>query len=76
MVLEKKRSLGEFHASLREVEKGVYRAEYSGEINPQNPDEREIPDYHVGTSVEDVRIWVEQMATGLGYDRVVWDRLP
>ena len=23
-----------------------------------------------------VKIWVEQMAAGLGYDRVVWDELP
>lgn len=76
MVFEKRRSLGEFHASLREVETGVFRAEYSGEINPENPDEREIPDYHVGTSAAEVKIWVEQMATGLGYERVVWDALP
>ena len=76
MVLEKHSSLGEFHASLRQVEAGVFRAEYSGEINPENPDAREIPDYHVGTSAADVKIWVEQMATGLGYSHVVWDELP
>lgn len=76
MVLEKKRSLGEFHASLREVEAGLFRAEYSGELNPENPDAREIPDYHLGTSEADVKTWVEQMATTLGYDRVVWDELP
>jgi hypothetical protein len=75
-MLEKKRSLGEFHASLREVEDGIFRAEYSGEINPENPDAREIPDYHIGTSVDDVKTWVEQMALGLGYQRVVWDALP
>jgi hypothetical protein len=76
MVLEKKRSLGDLHASLREVEAGLFRAEYSGEINPENPDAREIPDYHVGTSEASVKTWVEQMATNLGYDRVVWDHLP
>jgi hypothetical protein len=76
MVLERQSSLGEFHARLRKVEDGLYRAEYSGEINPENPDAREIPDYHVGTSAADVRIWVEQMALRLGYDRVVWDELP
>lgn len=76
MVLEKQRTLGELHARLRKVEEGLYRAEYSGEINPENPDAREIPDYHVGTSPEEVKIWVEQMATNLGYDRVVWDELP
>lgn len=76
MVLEKRHSLGDFHASLREVQGGLFRAEYSGEINPDDPDAREIPDYHVGTSAADVKTWVEQMAVGLGYDRVVWDLLP
>lgn len=76
MILEKKHSLGDFHASLHEVESGIFRAEYSGEINPKDPDAREIPDYHVGTSVNEVKVWVEQMALHLGYDRVVWDALP
>jgi hypothetical protein len=31
-VFEKKRPLGEFHASLREVEEGLYLAQYSGEM--------------------------------------------
>jgi hypothetical protein len=75
-VLEKRRPLGEFHASLRKLEDGLYRAEYSGEINPEKPDAREIPDYHVGSSAADVKVWVEQMALGLGYQRVVWDALP
>lgn len=75
-MLEKRRSLGDFHARLRKVEDGLYRAEYSGEINPEEPDAREIPDYHLGTSVDDVKVWVEQMAVGLGYRRVVWDALP
>jgi hypothetical protein len=76
MVLQREDSRGDFHASLREVEDGVFRAEYSGEINPENPDAREIPDYHVGTSAADVKIWVEEMALGLGYERVIWDELP
>jgi hypothetical protein len=75
-VLERERARGEFHARLRQVEDGLFRAEYSGEINPQDPDEREIPDYHVGTSLADVKVWVEQMALGLGYRRVIWDELP
>lgn len=37
MVFEKKRPLGEFHASIEQVEEGLYRASYSGEINPQIP---------------------------------------
>lgn len=76
MALEKKRSLGEFRARLRQVEDSVFRAEYSGEINPESPDAREIPDHHVGTSAEGVKMWVEQMAKNLGYDRVIWDELP
>ena len=76
MALEKQRTLGDFHARLREVEDGLFRAEYSGEINPENPDAREIPDYHLGTSATDVKVWVEQMALGLGYQRVIWDALP
>ena len=67
---------GALHAVLRKVEDNVYRAEYPGEINPQDPDAREIPDYHIGTSATDVRVWVEQMARGMGYSRVVWDSLP
>lgn len=76
MTLEKRRPRGQFHASLRRVEDGLFRADYSGEINPEHPDEREIPDYHVGTDAKDVKIWVEQMALGLGYREVVWDELP
>jgi hypothetical protein len=76
MALEKRRVLGVFRARLRQVEDGVYRADYSGELNPEDPDEREIPDYHVGTSATDVKIWVEQMARGMGYQDVVWDELP
>ena len=65
--------VGELHASLREVENGVFRAQYGGEINPENPHEREVPDCHVGTSATDVKIWVEQMALHLGYSRVIWE---
>jgi hypothetical protein len=36
---------GIMHAVLREIEPRLFRAEYSGEINPQNPDERKIPDF-------------------------------
>ena len=57
---------GDFHATLGEAEPGVYRAEYSGELNPDHPGERELPDFHLGTSRADVKVWVEQMARGLG----------
>jgi hypothetical protein len=75
-MLEKRRSLGILHARMRQVEAELFRAEYSGEINPDPSDARDIPDFHVGTSARDVKIWVEQMAKGLGYDQVVWDELP
>ena len=67
---------GVFHASMREVEPGLFRAEYVGELNPANPDERAFPDFHLGTSAQDVKTWVEQMAKALGYQQVVWDALP
>jgi hypothetical protein len=74
MVFEKGRPLGEFHARMKQVDDELYRAEYRGEINPENPDEREIPDYHLGTSVADVKVWVGQMALGLGYAHSVGER--
>jgi len=63
---------GTLHAELREVEAGVFRAAYHGELNPENPDEREFPDTHVGTDPVSVRTWVEEMAKGMGYARVAW----
>ena len=74
-MLEKRRSLGDLHARMRAVQGGLFRTEYSGEINPESSDQ-DIPDYHVSTSAEDAKIWVEQMAKGLGYERFVWDELP
>ncbi len=64
---------GSMHAVLHEVETGLYRAQYSGEINPENADEREIPDSHIGTDPNAVKHWVEAMAISLGYENVVWD---
>jgi len=49
---------------MRAVQGGLFRAEYSGEINPESSDARDIPDYHVSTSAEDAKTWVEQMAKG------------
>jgi predicted SprT family Zn-dependent metalloprotease len=63
---------GTFHARLSHTG-GVYRAEYSGEVNPKNPDAREILDYHIGTEAHEVKEWVERMARGLGYSHVVWE---
>jgi hypothetical protein len=65
---------GIFHARLRPVESNLFRAEYSGEMNPENPDEREAIDFHVGTDAAGVRMWVEEMAKGLGYTEVLWEQ--
>ena len=61
-MLEKRPPRGVFDARMRQVEDQLFRAEFSGEINPQPTDAWDIPDYHVGTSAKDVKIWVEQMA--------------
>jgi len=74
--MEKSRSLGVLHARIRQVEPGLFQAEYSGEMNPEQTDARDFPDRHIATSVADVKVWVEQMAVGLGYERVAWDELP
>lgn len=66
---------GVLHATLREVSPGLFSADYGGEINPENSDAREIPDRHIATSAADVKTWVEQMAAGLGYERVAWDEV-
>ncbi|HYZ21330.1 MAG TPA: hypothetical protein VE690_04150 [Rhodopila sp.] len=64
---------GTLHARLREVEPGVFSAEYPGELNPAEGGPQTYPDTHVGTDPAGVRSWVEQMARGLGYDRVEWE---
>jgi hypothetical protein len=42
---------------MRAVQGGLFRAEYSGEINPESSDARDILDYHVSTSAEDAKIY-------------------
>ena len=60
-------------AVIREPEPGLYQADYSGEMNgPDEPGCGQLPDRHIATSRNDVKIWVEQMAASLGYDRVEW----
>jgi hypothetical protein len=66
---------GTLRASLLEVEPGLYRAQYSGEINPDPSDARDFPDYHIGTDPQGVRSWVEQMARQMGYDGVEWEAI-
>ncbi len=67
------RRYGALHAMLREVEPGLYRADYSGELNQDEAGAEAFPDSHIGTDASGVKQWVEEMATQLGYDGVVWD---
>jgi hypothetical protein len=66
-VFNKRRALGGLQASLRKVAKAVFRAENSDEISP---------DHYVGSSVTELKIWVDQIPSGLGCSRVFWDALP
>jgi hypothetical protein len=63
---------GPLHAILREVEAGLFRAEYPGEMNADDSGVEAYPDSHIGTDRDGVRMWVEQMAANMGYDRVIW----
>lgn len=65
---------GILRATLREVSPGLYSAEYAGEANAQEGGAATLPDAHLSTSPEGVKTWVEQMAQGLGYDRVIWEQ--
>ena len=65
---------GVLRATLREVSPGLYSAEYGGEINSMQAGAAEIPDAHIATTPESVTTWVEQMAQGLGYERVIWEK--
>jgi hypothetical protein len=64
---------GTLRARLREVEPGVFSAEYPGEMNSGDAGPETFPDTHIGTDASGVKSWVEEMAVGLGYDRVVWE---
>jgi hypothetical protein len=65
---------GVLHATMQEVEPGLFQADYPGEMNGEDkPRGGQLPDRHIATSRQDVQIWVEAMATGLGYERVEWD---
>jgi hypothetical protein len=68
---------GDFHARIRRVEIDLYKAEYTGDLNPENPHPgSEWPDSHVATSLEEAKAFVENLARSLNYSRVVWDSLP
>jgi len=72
MVNKSESRAGVLKATLREVEPGLFRADYPGEANQDQADVEAFPDSHVGTDPSGVRSWVEEMAAGLGYDRVEW----
>ncbi|WP_146101602.1 hypothetical protein [Rhodopila globiformis] len=63
---------GVLKATLREVEPGLFKADYPGESNPEQADVEALPDSHLGDDAAGVKSWVEEMAAGLGYDRVEW----
>ena len=61
------------HATLEEVEPGLFKASYPGALNgSDHPQGGQLPDSHIATSPESIRTFVEQMARGLGFDRVEW----
>ena len=64
---------GILHASMQEAEPGLFRADYPGEMNGWDvPAGGQLPDRHIATSRDDVRLWVEEMAARLGNERVEW----
>lgn len=66
-------SKGTLRAILREMEPGLFKAEYPGEMNQDQSGIETFPDSHIGTDASGVKQWVETMATQLGYQRVVWE---
>jgi hypothetical protein len=64
---------GTLRAIMREMEPNLFRAEYPGEMNADDSGVEAFPDSHIGTDAASVKLWVETMAKGMGYDRVVWE---
>ena len=61
------------YATMEEVEPGLLRADYPGEMNgPDVPRGGQLPDRNIATSRDDLRVWVEEMAVLLGCQRVEW----
>jgi hypothetical protein len=63
---------GILRATLEEVEPGLFRADYPCELNQEEAGREAFPDTHIGTDAAGVKSWVEEMAAGLGYERVEW----
>jgi hypothetical protein len=66
-------TLGSLHARIDEVEPGLFKAQYVEQTGDRGADAVSIPDQHIGTSRDGVRMWVEQMAANMGYRDVIWD---
>lgn len=58
------------HATLCEVERGVFYATYPD--CEFAPDASELSSYHTGTSAADAKQRIERSARALGYDAVEW----
>jgi hypothetical protein len=67
-----KATRGTLRAHLAEIEPGLFKAVYM-EDEDRGVDTAPVPDGHLGTSREGVISWVEQMAAGMGYERVAWE---
>ena len=70
----------EFHARMEQPEPGLFRATYRADINPDDGSAKILsegphilPDTHIGTDEASVRSFVETLARGRGFDRVIWD---
>lgn len=60
------------HAVVEKVEPGLFRASYAADPDQDGalPGTAAMPDSHIATSHDSVRLFVEQIARGLGYDGV------
>ena len=69
---------------MRQTPDGLFLAEYSSEIDQAALNKQPVsgpgadtapgmPDSHLGTEEASVRLWVEQMAKGMGYSQVMWE---
>jgi len=67
------RNLGNLHARIAETEPGLFKATYVEETTDGEVHPAAIPDSHIGTSSEGVRMWVEEMAASMGYSGVIWE---
>jgi hypothetical protein len=64
------------HASMREVETGLFNAEYFGADDLKGGHPERFPDTHNSTDANALKTWVETMAVEMGFTSVVWDELP